>query len=188
MMTPARSCASELDEICREGAGGCWPPRSRPRSTPNRRRSPTSATRTATGWWSATARPEPRVIATGAGPIEVEAPTGERQAGRRATGERCRFTQLDHAPWCRKSPKVSEVLPLMYLHGMSSGDFAPALGEFFGSDAGLSPSVITRLTTSGRRSSGPSPIASLADVDYVYCGPTACTSTSGSTRSGCAVW
>ena len=35
-------------------------------------------------------------------------------------------------PWCRKSPKVAEVLPLMYLHGMSSGDFAPALAEFFG--------------------------------------------------------
>ena len=49
-------------------------------------------------------------------------------------------------PWCRKSPKVTEVLPLMYLHGMSSGDFAPALEEFFGSAAGLSASVITRLT------------------------------------------
>ena len=43
--------------------------------------------------------------------------------------------------WARKSPKVVEVLPLMYLHGMSTGDFAPALGEFFGSEAGLSPSV-----------------------------------------------
>ena len=35
----------------------------------------------------------------------------------------------------------------MYLHGMSSGDFVPALEEFFGSAAGLSASVITRLTT-----------------------------------------
>ena len=34
----------------------------------------------------------------------------------------------------------------MYLHGMSSGDFVPALEEFFGSAAGLSASVITRLT------------------------------------------
>ena len=34
------------------------------------------------------------------------------------------------------------VLPLMYLHGMSSGDFAPALAEFFVADAGLSASVV----------------------------------------------
>lgn len=32
----------------------------------------------------------------------------------------------------------------MYLHGMSTGDFTPALAEFFGSGAGLSASVITR--------------------------------------------
>jgi hypothetical protein len=39
------------------------------------------------------------------------------------------------------------VLPLMYLHGMSSGDFVPALEEFFVSAAGLSASVVTRQTT-----------------------------------------
>ena len=58
-------------------------------------------------------------------------------------------------PCCRKSPKVAEVLPLLYLHGLSTGDFAPALSDFFGSSAGLSPSVITRLTTQcGRPSTG----------------------------------
>lgn len=31
-------------------------------------------------------------------------------------------------PWCRKSPKINEVLPLLYLHGLSSQDFVPALG------------------------------------------------------------
>jgi hypothetical protein len=41
-------------------------------------------------------------------------------------------------PWCRKSPKVSEVLPLLYLHGLPSGDFVPALEQFLGSSAGLS--------------------------------------------------
>ncbi|MBA2272781.1 MAG: hypothetical protein H0W21_02595 [Actinobacteria bacterium] len=39
-----------------------------------------------------------------------------------------------------------EVLPLLYLHGLSSGDFRPALSEFLGTDAGLSPAAITRLT------------------------------------------
>ena len=57
------------------------------------------------------------------------------------TGERCRFRSAILPPWARRSPKVTEVLPLMYLHGMSTGDFAPALGEFFGSEAGLSASV-----------------------------------------------
>ena len=67
----------------------------------------------------------PRVIATGAGPIEVEAPRVNDRRVDEATGERRRFRSRILAPWCRKSPKVSEVLPLMYLHGMSSGDFAP---------------------------------------------------------------
>ena len=114
-------------------------------------------------------RARPRVIATGAGPIEVEAPRVNDKRVDEATGERCRFRSQILAPWCRKSPKVSEVLPLMYLHGMSSGDFGPALGEFFGSDAGLSPSVITRLTTSWQEERQRFAGRSLADVDYVYC-------------------
>jgi len=39
------------------------------------------------------------------------------------------------------------VLPLLYLHGLSSGDFAPALGQFLGSAAGLSAATITPMTT-----------------------------------------
>jgi transposase-like protein len=113
-------------------------------------------------------RARARVIATGAGPIEVEAPRVNDRRVDEQTGERCRFRSAILAPWCRKSPKVSEVLPLMYLHGMSSGDFAPALGEFFGSDAGLSPSVITRLTTSWQEERERFSERSLADVDYVY--------------------
>ena len=93
-------------------------------------------------------RARSRMVATGAGPIEVEAPRINDKRVDETTGQRRRFRSQILAPWCRKSPKVSEVLPLMYLHGMSSGDFAAALGEFFGSDAGLSPSVITRLTKS----------------------------------------
>ena len=111
----------------------------------------------------------PRVIATGAGPIEVEAPRVNDKRVDETTGERCRFRSQILAPWCRKSPKVSEVLPLMYLHGMSSGDFAPALGEFFGSAAGLSPSVITRLTKSWQQERERFADRSLTDVDFVYC-------------------
>ncbi len=46
----------------------------------------------------------------------------------------------------RRSPKVAEMLPLLYLYGLSSGDFVPALEEFFGSGARLSAATITRLT------------------------------------------
>jgi hypothetical protein len=41
-------------------------------------------------------------------------------------------------PYMRRSPKVSEVVPLLYLYGLSSGDSLPALEEFFGTEAGLS--------------------------------------------------
>ena len=87
-------------------------------------------------------RAEPRTVTTAAGRIEVSAP---RVNDKRVDddGERCRFRSSILPPWARKSPKVAEVLPLMYLHGMSSGDFAPALAGSFGSAAGLSASVIT---------------------------------------------
>jgi len=93
---------------------------------------------------------EPRTITTAAGGIAVQTPRVDDRRVDDQTGQRCRFRSAIVPPWCRKSPKVTEVLPLMYLHGMSSGDFAPALEEFFGSAAGLSASVITRLTTQGQ--------------------------------------
>jgi len=79
---------------------------------------------------------EAPTITTAAGRIEVTAP---RVNDKRVDddGKRCRFRSSILPPWARKSPKVTEVLPLMYLHGMSSGDFAPALAGFFGSAAGL---------------------------------------------------
>jgi putative transposase len=83
-------------------------------------------------------------------------------------GERCGYKSVIVPPWCRKSPKVSEVLPLLYLHGMSSGDFAPALEEFFGSAAGLSASVITRLTKQWQAEQRAFAERRLDDRDYVY--------------------
>jgi putative transposase len=43
-----------------------------------------------------------------------------------ATGERKRFSSAILPPWARKTPKISEVLPLLYLQGLSTGDFVPA--------------------------------------------------------------
>ncbi|MGH8997565.1 MAG: IS256 family transposase [Acidimicrobiales bacterium] len=111
---------------------------------------------------------EAREVVTGAGPVEVRAPRVNDRRVDEATGERRRFRSSIVPPWARKSPKVAEVLPLMYLHGMSSKDFAPALEEFFGSAAGLSASVITRLTTQWQDEAERFSQRNLAGVDYVY--------------------
>ena len=111
---------------------------------------------------------EARALVTGAGPLEVRAPRVNDRRVDEATGDKMRFKSSILPPWARKSPKVAEVLPLMYLHGMSSGDFAPALEEFFGSAAGLSASVVTRLTTEWQHERDQFSARSLKDRDYVY--------------------
>jgi transposase-like protein len=111
---------------------------------------------------------EPRTITTAAGPIEIEAPRVNDKRVDPETGDRQRFRSSIVPPWCRKSPKVFEVLPLMYLHGMSSGDFVPALEEFFGSAAGLSASVVTRLTKQWQDEHRAWANRDLSAVDYVY--------------------
>ena len=84
-----------------------------------------------------------REVLLGAGAVEVRAP---RVSDKRVDedGERKRFKSVILPPYMRRSPKVCEILPLLYLHGLSSGDFLPALREFFGSETGLSASTVTR--------------------------------------------
>jgi putative transposase len=109
-----------------------------------------------------------RVLITGAGQVPVAAPRVDDRRTDPITGAKVRFTSAILPPWCRKSPKVAEVLPLLYLHGMSSGDFIPALEGFFGAAAGLSASVITRLTVQWQTDREAFMARSLADRDYVY--------------------
>jgi transposase-like protein len=61
------------------------------------------------------------------------------------------------------------VLPLLYLHGLSSSDFVPALEELFGSAAGLSASVVTRFTSQWQAEREAFQQRDLSEVDYVYC-------------------
>lgn len=110
----------------------------------------------------------PRTVTTGAGAIEVEAPRVNDRRVDPESGERHRFRSSILPPYVRKSPKVTEVLPLMYLHGMSTGDFAPALEEFFGSAAGLSASVITRLSAQWQDEQKAFAERRLDGSDYVY--------------------
>ena len=109
----------------------------------------------------------PRTVTTAAGGIAVSAPRVNDRRVDPGTGERARFRSSILPPWVRKSPKVAEVLPLLYLHGMSSGDFAPALAEFFGSAAGLSASVVTRLSAQWQDDQKAFAARRLDDRDYV---------------------
>jgi hypothetical protein len=110
-----------------------------------------------------------REVTTAAGAVPVQAPRVNDKRTDPVTGERHRFASAILPAWSRKSPRVAEVLPLLYLHGLSSSDFAPALEQFLGSDAGLSAATITRLTTQWQDEARAFNERSLAGTDYVYC-------------------
>lgn len=104
----------------------------------------------------------PREVMTGAGMVPVTAP---RVDDRRASE---RFASELLPPYARRSPKVSEVLPILYLRGLSTGDFAPALADFFGADAGLSASSISRLTVAWQAEHERWMGRDLSALDYIY--------------------
>ncbi|WP_406437433.1 IS256 family transposase [Streptomyces sp. NBC_01613] len=111
---------------------------------------------------------QPRRVTTAAGAVEVRAPRVNDRRIDEVTGERKRFSSAILPPWCRKSPKISEVLPLLYLHGLSSGDFVPALEQFFGSSAGLSAATVTRLTAQWQADHSAFMGRDLSATDYVH--------------------
>lgn len=108
-------------------------------------------------------------MTTAAGAVPVQQPRVNDKRSDPGTGERRRFSSAILPAWSRKSPKVGEVLPLLYLHGLSTSDFAPALEQFLGSSAGLSAATITRLTSQWQDEAAGFGKRSLAEVDYVYC-------------------
>jgi putative transposase len=103
-----------------------------------------------------------REVTTGAGMVEVAAP----RVDDRREGEK--FSSAILPAYMRKSLKVTEVLPILYLRGLSTGDFAPALGEFFGSEAGLSASTVNRLTQAWQAEHAEWSERDLSGLDYVY--------------------
>jgi transposase-like protein len=111
---------------------------------------------------------QPRTIVTSAGTIEVTAPRVNDKRTDPATGQRMRFSPAILPPWARKTPQVTEVLPLLYLHGLSSGDFVPALGQFPGTSAGLSAPVITKLTGQWKGEARAFMQRDLSGTGYVY--------------------
>ena len=109
-----------------------------------------------------------REVSTAAGAVPVRQPRVNDQRIDEASGERKRFSSAILPAWARKSPQVAEVLPLLYLHGLSSLDFAPALEQFLGSAAGLSAATVTRLTTQWQDDAAAFAKRSLQGSDFVY--------------------
>lgn len=86
-----------------------------------------------------------RAIQTGIGPVEVRR-VKVRDRGAGETGERIRFTSALLPRWARRTKSLDALLPILYLRGVSTGDFQEALGALLGKNApNLSPSVIARL-------------------------------------------
>jgi transposase-like protein len=131
---------------------------------------------------------EPRTVVTSAGAVQVTAPRVNDKRTDPETGERKRFSSAILPPWARKTPQVSEVLPLLYLHGLSSGDFVPALGQFLGSHAGLSSSTVTRLTETWTAEAGAFMTRTCPPRTTCTCGWTGSTWASGWARASCACW
>lgn len=111
---------------------------------------------------------EPREVTTAAGGVPVRQPRVNDKRVDEVTGERKRFASAILPAWARKSPRVAEVLPLLYLHGLSSSDFGPALEQFLGSSNGLSAATITRMTKDWSDEAKAFNKRSLADTDFVY--------------------
>jgi transposase-like protein len=110
----------------------------------------------------------PRQVLTSSGAVDVVAPRVNDKRIDEQTGERRRFASVILPAWCRKSPKITEVLPLLYLHGLSSSDFVPALEGFLGTGSGLSAPTITRLTGQWQQDAKTFNDRDLSTVDYVY--------------------
>ena len=91
-------------------------------------------------------RAQARKVTCGAGTLEVHAPrVNDTRVD--AAGQRERCTSRILPPYMRRAPKVAEVLPILCLRGLSTGDFREALPVLLGDDAaGLSATNIARLT------------------------------------------
>ena len=121
-----------------------------------------------------------RVVETGIGPVEVQR-VKLRDRGAGEVGDRIRFTSAILPRWSRRTRSLDAVLPILYLRGVSMGDFQEALAALLGRDApNLSPSVIARLRSDWEADYGRWQRRDLSSRHYVLSG-----SISGPTASTC---
>jgi putative transposase len=106
---------------------------------------------------------QPRTVIVGATPVTVQAP----RVDDRRPGEK--FTSQILPPYVRRSQRLQEALPILYLRGLSTGDFAPALFELFGEAAkGFSPTNITRCLRGWESEYQAFQRRDLSESDFVY--------------------
>jgi transposase-like protein len=107
-----------------------------------------------------------RNIQTGIGDIPVKAP---RVADRRKSGEKIKFSSSILPTYLRRTKSIEELLPWLYLKGISTGDFSEALAALLGKDApGLSASTISRLKDAWCEELKEWQQRSLKGKEYVY--------------------
>jgi len=113
-------------------------------------------------------RSQGRKLTLGAGTVALRAPrVNDRRHDEQ--GQRQRFSSRILPPYMRRAPKVAEVWPILYLRGLSTGDFRPALEGLLGEDAaGLSPTNISRLTACWEKEYTAFRQRDLAGREYVY--------------------
>ena len=129
-----------------------------------------------------------REVMTAAGAIPVRAPRVDDRRVDPVTGERVRFRSVILPPWCRKSPKVAEVLPLLYLHGLSTGDFARRWRRSSARRRGCQPRPSVGCLAPGRPTTKPSASVTWPSGTRCTSGLTGSTSGSAWSRPTCAVW
>jgi transposase-like protein len=106
----------------------------------------------------------PRAITVGSGQIEAIVPRT-----RNRSGQDDNFVSSIIPPYMRRSPKIDEVIPLLYLRGLSTGDIYPALSELLGSTvSGLSPANVSRLKSCWEREYSQWQKRSIKDKKYCY--------------------
>jgi putative transposase len=128
-----------------------------------------------------------REVLTAAGAVTVRAPRVNDRRVDTNPWAAAVFSAILPA-WARKSPQLTEVLPLLYLHGLSSGDFGPALEQILGTGAGLSAASITRLTAQWQDEARMFAARSCRALTTCTCGRTGSTSKCGSTSRDCPCW
>jgi putative transposase len=109
-----------------------------------------------------------RSIQTGIGPVAVSR-VKVRDRGAGADGTRIRFASSILPLWARRTKSLDALLPVLYLRGVSTGDFQEALGALLGRDApNLSPAVVARLTGEWEQEYGRWQKRDLSARRYVY--------------------
>jgi len=107
-----------------------------------------------------------RTLLTGVGPVEVKQP---RVQDRRPPEQREKFSSAILPPYLRKTKSIEELIPWLYLKGVSTGDFSEALAALLGPQAkGLSAATVTRLKAVWAQEYATWSKRSLADKHYVY--------------------